>query len=190
MFLFLYLTLFSHVLQLDVDVPVISGAEICAEMRPRDTPHIPHRALPDPSLSLSDPSSAFVPQNVDLLNAQWTFQFGLLLTVPIICFLAVEHGLRAALGRLWNVYLTGETFPRRAAPPAATRHRRRRRRPPPPSRAAPRRATSATHLGDSSPPLGDSSRRLISRDIGAPFFFMFHMGTKAHYFDSTLKFYP
>ena len=66
MFVFVYLTLFSHILQLDRDVP-----------------------------------------NVDLLNAQWTIQFGLLLTVPIVCFLAVEHGLRAALARLWKIYLTG-----------------------------------------------------------------------------------
>jgi callose synthase len=66
---------------------------------------------------------------VDLLNAQWSLQLGLLLTVPILCYLSVEHGLLHALVQLLRVWVTG-----------------------------------------------------------APFFFMFHMGTKAHYFDSTLKF--
>ena len=75
MFVFVYLTLFSHILQLDRDVP-----------------------------------------NVDLLNAQWTIQFGLLLTVPIVCFLAVEHGLRAALARLWKIYLTGIPPPPNSSP--------------------------------------------------------------------------
>eukprot|EP00967_Tisochrysis_lutea_P078752 scaffold107329_cov30-Tisochrysis_lutea.AAC.5 len=33
----------------------------------------------------------------DLLNAQWVVQLGLLLTIPILCYLAVEHGIRHAL---------------------------------------------------------------------------------------------
>ena len=86
MFFFLYLQLFSHILQLDDHVP-----------------------------------------NPDLLNAQWSLQLGLLLTVLIFCFLSVEHGLGHAVKTSAGV-----------------------------------------------------------RD-GA-LFFMFHMGTKAYYFDSTLKY--
>jgi len=37
---------------------------------------------------------------VDLLNAQWTFQLGLLLSIPIISFMAVEYGLGRALLQL------------------------------------------------------------------------------------------
>ena len=88
MFFFLYLQLFSHILQLDDHVP-----------------------------------------NPDLLNAQWSLQLGLLLTVPIFCFLSVEHGLGHAVKHIGKVFATG-----------------------------------------------------------APLFFMFHMGTKAYYFDSTLKY--
>ncbi|KAL3931325.1 MAG: hypothetical protein SGPRY_001173 [Prymnesium sp.] len=88
MFLFLYLQLFSHMLELDQGV---------AES--------------------------------DLLNAQWSLQLGLLLTVPILCFLSVEHGLLHAITTMIKTYVTG-----------------------------------------------------------APLFFMFHMGTKAHYFNSTLEF--
>ena len=67
--------------------------------------------------------------NPDLLNAQWSLQLGLLLTVPIFCFLSVEHGLGHAVKHIGKVFATG-----------------------------------------------------------APLFFMFHMGTKAYYFDSTLKY--
>ena len=65
----------------------------------------------------------------DLLNAQWSLQLGLLLTVPVICFLSVEHGLYHAISQMITTHVTG-----------------------------------------------------------APLFFMFHMGTKAHYFNSTLQF--
>jgi len=88
MFLFLYLQLVSHTLQLDVGVPT-----------------------------------------ADLLNAQWSLQLGLLLTVPVICYLSVEHGLYHAIKQIITTHVTG-----------------------------------------------------------APLFFMFHMGTKAHYFNSTLQF--
>jgi len=88
MIMFMYLQLWSHVLQLDQGVP---------------TP--------------------------DLLNAQWSLQLGLLLTVPILCYLSVEHGFLHALSQLLRVNATG-----------------------------------------------------------SPLFFMFHMGTKAHYFDTTLKY--
>mmetsp|Transcript_21477 Transcript_21477/g.35435 ORF Transcript_21477/g.35435 Transcript_21477/m.35435 type:complete len:1570 (+) Transcript_21477:3-4712(+) len=88
MFFFLYLQLFSHILQLDTSVAI-----------------------------------------ADLLNAQWTLQLGLLLSIPILCFLAVEYGLIAAIKKFINILTTGSLF-----------------------------------------------------------FFMFHMGTKAYYFDSTLKF--
>jgi len=88
MFLFLYVELFSHILQLDFEVPT-----------------------------------------VDLLNAQWTLQLGLLLSIPILCFLSVEHGVSHAVSKMINVNLTGSLL-----------------------------------------------------------FFMFHMGTKAYYFDSTLKY--
>jgi len=88
MFFFLYVTLFSHILQLDSGV-----------------------------------------RESDLLNAQWVLQMGLLLTVPIFCFLALENGLRHALVQMWRVNITGSLL-----------------------------------------------------------FFMFHMGTKAFYFDSTLKY--
>ena len=88
MILFMYLILWSHVLQLDKGVPI-----------------------------------------ADMLNAQWSLQLGLLLTVPILCYLSVEHGLYHALYQLLRVNATG-----------------------------------------------------------SPLFFMFHMGTKAHYFDSTLKY--
>jgi hypothetical protein len=33
----------------------------------------------------------------DLLNAQWMLQLGLLLIIPIMCYLVVEHGIRHAL---------------------------------------------------------------------------------------------
>jgi len=88
MFVFLYLQLWSHILQLDAEVP-----------------------------------------HADLLNAQWVLQLGLLLTVPIICYLAVEHGLWHSVSKFVETFLTG-----------------------------------------------------------SPLFFMFHMGTKAHYYDSTLKY--
>ena len=65
----------------------------------------------------------------DLLNAQWTLQLGLLLTLPILCYLAVEHGIRHALVQMWRVNVSGSLL-----------------------------------------------------------FFIFHMGTKAFYFDSTLKY--
>uniref|UniRef100_A0A7S0NMX1 1,3-beta-glucan synthase n=1 Tax=Calcidiscus leptoporus TaxID=127549 RepID=A0A7S0NMX1_9EUKA len=65
----------------------------------------------------------------DLLNAQWTLQLGLLLSVPILCFMAVEYGLGAALKSMWQINISGSLL-----------------------------------------------------------FFMFHMGTKAFYFDSTLKY--
>ena len=67
--------------------------------------------------------------SVDLLNAQWSLQLGMLLTVPVLCFLTVEHGLMHAITTMIKTHVTG-----------------------------------------------------------APLFFMFHMGTKAHYFDSTLKY--
>jgi len=88
MFFFLYLQLWSHILQLDLGVPA-----------------------------------------ADLLNAQWVLQLGLLLTVPILCYLAVEHGITHSLTKFAETFITG-----------------------------------------------------------SPFFFMFHMGTKAHYYDSTLKY--
>ena len=88
MFVFLYLQLWSHILQLDQGVPA-----------------------------------------ADLLNAQWVLQLGLLLTVPILCYLAVEHGISHSISKFVETFLTG-----------------------------------------------------------SPFFFMFHMGTKAHYYDSTLKY--
>jgi len=88
MFVFLYLQLWSHILQLDVSVPA-----------------------------------------ADLLNAQWVLQLGLLLTVPILCYLAVEHGIYHSVMKFLETFVTG-----------------------------------------------------------SPFFFMFHMGTKAHYYDSTLKY--
>jgi len=88
MFLFLYVTLFMHILQLDSHLAV-----------------------------------------ADLLNAQWTLQLGLLLTVPILCFMAVEYGLYSALKQMVQINLSGSLL-----------------------------------------------------------FFMFHMGTKAYYFDSTLKY--
>jgi callose synthase len=88
MFAFLYLQLWSHILQLDAGVPA-----------------------------------------ADLLNAQWVLQLGLLLTVPILCYLAVEHGPLHSIEKFVKTFLTG-----------------------------------------------------------SPFFFMFHMGTKAHYYDSTLKY--
>jgi len=65
----------------------------------------------------------------DLLNAQWVVQLGLLLNVPILCYLAVEHGVVRALLEMWRVNVSGSLL-----------------------------------------------------------FFMFHMGTKAYYFDSTLKY--
>jgi len=65
----------------------------------------------------------------DLLNAQWVLQLGLLLTVPILCYLAVEHGITHSVAKFLETFITG-----------------------------------------------------------SPFFFMFHMGTKAHYYDSTLKY--
>jgi len=88
MFAFLYLQLWSHILQLDAEVP-----------------------------------------HADLLNAQWVLQLGLLLTVPILCYLAVEHGIWHSISKFAETFITG-----------------------------------------------------------SPFFFMFHMGTKAHYYDSTLKY--
>ena len=88
MFVFLYLQLWSHTLQLDVGVPA-----------------------------------------ADLLNAQWVLQLGLLLTVPILCYLAVEHGITHSFTKFLETFVTG-----------------------------------------------------------SPFFFMFHMGTKAHYYDGTLKY--
>jgi len=56
-------------------------------------------------------------------------QLGLLLTVPILCSLAVEHGIYHSVMKFLETFVTG-----------------------------------------------------------SPFFFMFHMGTKAHYYDSTLKY--
>ena len=56
-------------------------------------------------------------------------QLGLLLTVPILCYLAVEFGITYSLTKFVETFLTG-----------------------------------------------------------SPFFFMFHMGTKAHYYDGTLKY--
>jgi len=88
MFSFLYLALFSHILDLDVSIPL-----------------------------------------ADLLNAQWTLQLGLLLSIPIVSFMAVEYGLGRALTKFLNINLSGSLL-----------------------------------------------------------FFMFHMGTKAYYFDSTLKY--
>ena len=56
-------------------------------------------------------------------------QLGLLLTVPILCYLAVEHGIAHSISKFIETFVTG-----------------------------------------------------------SPFFFMFHMGTKAHYYDGTLKY--
>jgi len=56
-------------------------------------------------------------------------QLGLLLTVPILCYLAVEHGITHSISKFIETFITG-----------------------------------------------------------SPFFFMFHMGTKAHYYDGTLKY--
>ena len=68
MFVFLYLQLWSHILQLDQGVPA-----------------------------------------ADLLNAQWVLQLGLLLTVPILCYLAVEHGITHSLTKFIETFVTGNT---------------------------------------------------------------------------------
>ena len=85
-------------------------------------PNVEKYLRASPFLAFSD-----VPQ-ADLLNAQWVLQLGLLLTVPILCYLAVEHGISHSISKFIETFVTG-----------------------------------------------------------SPFFFMFHMGTKAHYYDSTLK---
>ena len=85
--------------------------------------------LPLPPALVAHPAARRDVPAADLLNAQWVLQLGLLLTVPIFCYLAVEHGIQHSISKFVETLLTG-----------------------------------------------------------SPFFFMFHMGTKAHYYDSTLKY--